>query len=145
MGVNGPSEARRLVGVRVAAEAARRAQAEADELAIAAWNARMAEGGPAQPSPTLRVALERGYRYLQVRCQACRDASFIDLAEVRRSADTPVWKLEGALACRPCRERGHRAPRGTIERLARERPSTESSSPISMAGARPPVRPRAAR
>jgi hypothetical protein len=31
-----------------------------------------------------------------------------------------VWKLEGALACRPCRERGHRAPRGTIERLARE-------------------------
>jgi hypothetical protein len=37
MGMNGPSEARRLVGVRVAAEAARRAQAEADELAIAAW------------------------------------------------------------------------------------------------------------
>jgi hypothetical protein len=43
--------------VRVAAEAARRAQAEADELAIAAWNVRTAEGGPAQPSPTLRVAL----------------------------------------------------------------------------------------
>ena len=90
MGMNGSSEARRLVGVRVVAEAARRAQAEADELAIAAWNARMAEGGPAQPSPTLRVALERSYRHLQVRCQACREATFIDLAEVRRPADTPV-------------------------------------------------------
>jgi hypothetical protein len=120
MGRNGPSEACRLIGVRIAADAARRVQAEADELAIVAWNARMAEGGPAQPSPTLRVALGRGYRYLQVRCQACREATFIDLAEVRRSADTPVWKLEGALACRPCRERDHRAPRGTIERLARE-------------------------
>jgi hypothetical protein len=62
MGMNGPSEARRLVGVRIAAEAARHAQVEADELAIAAWNARMAEGGPAQPSPTLPVALKRGYR-----------------------------------------------------------------------------------
>ena len=69
MGRNGPSEARRLVAVRVAADAARRAQDEADELAIVAWNARMAEGGPAQPSPTLRVALERGYRYLQVRAR----------------------------------------------------------------------------
>jgi hypothetical protein len=58
-------------------------QDEADELAVAAWNARMAEGGPAQPSPTLRVALERGCRYLQVRCQACCEATFIDLAEVR--------------------------------------------------------------
>jgi hypothetical protein len=37
-----------------------RPTAEADELAIAA--ARMAEGGRAQPSPTLRVALDRGYR-----------------------------------------------------------------------------------
>jgi hypothetical protein len=41
-----------------AEEAARRAQVEADELAIAAWDARMAEGGPAQPSPTLGTAPE---------------------------------------------------------------------------------------
>jgi hypothetical protein len=51
MGRNGPSEARRLIGVRIAADA--RVHAEADELVIVAWNARMAEGGPAQPSPTL--------------------------------------------------------------------------------------------
>ena len=65
----------------------------------------MAEGGPAQPSPTLRVALQRGYRSLQVRCQACREATVIDLAEVRRPADTPVWKLEGALACHDVADR----------------------------------------
>jgi len=34
--MNGPSDARRLVAVRVTAEAARRAQDEADELAITA-------------------------------------------------------------------------------------------------------------
>jgi hypothetical protein len=67
----------------------------------------------------------RGYRYLQVRCQACREAAFIDLTEVRRHADTPVWKLEGALACQPCRERGPRTPwhdRTAVERPRRCRP-----------------------
>ena len=62
----------------------------------------------------------------QVRCQACHEATFIDLADVCRPAATPVWKLEGALACRPCRERGDRAPRGTIERLGIA-PAPESS------------------
>jgi hypothetical protein len=43
--------------VRVAAEAARRAQAEADELAIAAWNVRTGRGRTGAAVATLRVAL----------------------------------------------------------------------------------------
>jgi hypothetical protein len=113
---------RRRVQVRQTAEAARQAQHEADRLAIIAWNERMyVEGGPAQPSPTIGQALAHGYRYLRVRCSTCRQSAWLPLAEVRRPNNTPVWKLEGALACRPCRERGARAPRGVIERLTREK------------------------
>jgi hypothetical protein len=59
----------------------------------------------------------------------CRQQRRLDLGEVRRPASTPVWKLDGALACRPCRERGHRAPRGTIERLKRAPSFQEGSAP----------------
>ena len=95
MGMNGPSEAGRLIGMRIAADAARRVQAEADELAIVclecmhgrrrAGTAIADIGGRAGP----RLSLPGG-------CQACREAAFIDLAQVRRP---PVWKLEGAPAC----------------------------------------------
>jgi hypothetical protein len=113
---------RRRIRVRQTAEAAARAQHEADRLAIIAWNERMyVEGGPAQPSPTIGQALEHGYRFLRVRCSSCRQSAWLPLAEVQRSNNTPVWKLEGALACRPCRERGARAPRGVIERLTKEK------------------------
>lgn len=113
---------RRRIQVRITAEAAARAQHEADRLAIVAWNERMfVEGGPAQPSPTIGQALAQGYRYLRVRCSTCRQSAWVPLADIRRRPETPVWRLEGALACRPCRERGARAPRGTIERLTREK------------------------
>jgi hypothetical protein len=79
------------------------------------------EGGPAQPSPSLRAALNGGYRFLRVQCSACKQRAYIDLEQVKRRAGTAIWTLEGALACAPCRDRNRRAPRATLERLSRER------------------------
>ncbi len=56
MGMNGPSWKRRHLNVVLAEEAARRSQDETDRLVIIAWNARVSEGGPVQPSPTIEVA-----------------------------------------------------------------------------------------
>jgi len=111
-----------MARVRSAADAARDAQRKADELACEAWNVRMSEqGGPAQPSPSIRAALNGGYRFLRVQCSGCKQRAYIDLEQVKRRPGTPIWTLEGALACDPCRDRKRRAPRATLERLARER------------------------
>ncbi len=90
-------------------------------LVIIAWNARVIEGGPVQPWPTIEVALACSYRFLRVRCQVCRQTAWIELEHWRRSGNTPVWKLEPSLWCTPCRDRGARAPRGTIERLTKSK------------------------
>jgi len=106
----------------MAAEAARAAQRKADELACEAWNVRMMEdGGSAQPSPSIRAALNAGYRFLRVKCSGCKQRAYIDLEQVERRVGTPIWTLEGSLACQPCRDRNTRAPRATLERLARQK------------------------
>jgi hypothetical protein len=79
------------------------------------------DGGPAQPSPSLRAAINAGFRFLRVRCSACRTRAYVDLGGVRRRPGAPIWTIEGALACEPCRGAGRRAPRATIEALARDR------------------------
>jgi hypothetical protein len=117
-----------MVPVGIAEEKARRAQDEADaaqraadRLHIQAWNERMNVTGVAQPSPTIRMATWCGYRYLRVRCAGCRQSAWIELSTLRRRPDTPVHTLEGSLACKVCRDRGVRAPRGTMERLTRNK------------------------
>jgi hypothetical protein len=120
--MGGPTRNRRLEEILLAVNAARDAQRKADELACVAWNMRMkVDGGPAQPSPSLRAATNAGFRFLRVRCSACRTPAYVDLASVRRRPATPIWAIEGALACDPCRGSGRRAPRATIEALTRER------------------------
>ena len=94
---------------------------EADILACEAWNARMkVDGGPAQPCPSIRGALNAGYRLLRVKCSGCKQRAYLDLETVERRRGAPICTLEGALACQPCRDRSARAPRATLERLARE-------------------------
>ena len=105
----------------LAEEAARWSQEETDRLVIIAWNARVIEGGPVQPSPTIEIALSCGYSFLRVRCPVCRQTAWIELEHLRRSGNTPVWKLESSLWCTPRRDRGARAPRGTIERLTKSK------------------------
>jgi hypothetical protein len=91
----------RIVGAKIRADGARQAAQkavrEADRAAAELWSVQMeAFGGPAQPSPTIG----------QCRCET--EAS-IPLDAIRRSRDTPIWKLEAALKCRSCRK-GRYAP-----------------------------------
>jgi hypothetical protein len=118
--MGGPTRNRRLEEILLAVNAARDAQRKADELACVAWNMRMrCDGGPAQPSPSLRAEINAGFRFLRMRCNACRTRAYVDLGSVRRRAAMPVWAIEGALACDLCRGAGRRAPRATIEVLTR--------------------------
>src|SRR3569833_707512 len=58
---------------------------EADDLACQSWNERMwSEGGPAQPSPTIRQALNADYRWLEVLCTRCRKRKNEKQTAIRR-------------------------------------------------------------
>src|ERR1700751_280101 len=89
--------------VRAAAERAAEARKAADKLAVEAWNKRMlAFKGPAQPSPTLRDALNAGCTYLEVRCLGCDTNQTVALDIVRRPKTTPVHELERYMRCKDC-------------------------------------------
>ena len=119
MSHGGNNHYRRIAALRAqqAEDAAHRAREQADRLDIIAWNERMRAGGPAQPSPTIGAAMRYGYCFVRVRCSHCHQSAFIELAEIDRARSTPVAKLEGSLACKPCRRDGARSPRGAVERL----------------------------
>jgi hypothetical protein len=116
-----PSDGREQAEQTAADQAARHAQRAADELACRAWNLRMKQGGPRESSPSLRAALNGGYRFLRVQCRGCKQHAYVDLAQVKRPPATPVWSLQRDLACRHCGGGRRRGPRATVERLARER------------------------
>lgn len=119
MSANGPAWGNRMVKVSEARELAAAAQRRADWFTVRAWNVRLDQlHGSVQPSPTIGQAVNSGFRYLRVSCSGCRQMGHIDLEKVRRPAETPVWHLEGALACNTCRFRGARAPRAVIDRLS---------------------------
>jgi hypothetical protein len=108
------------IGAQHARERARRAIREADAAECLLWSEQMeAYGGPAQPSPTITQCLNAGYGWLEVKCQRCEARASLALEAVRRSHDTPIWKLEASLKCRACRTPRY-APRVQMVRLARE-------------------------
>jgi len=120
MGHNGPSWSRRHSAWRSKHDAAESAQRHADKLACEAWNERLCQlGGPLQPSPSIRGAVNGGYLFLRVQCSACQQSAWLDLRKVRRPPETWIWALEGSLACQHCRERSRFAPRTKIEMLCR--------------------------
>ena len=84
---------------KLAIEAAR----EADRAEAHAVSAYGRLGGPAQPSSTIAQCLNGGYGWLEVKCRRCETRASIPLDAVRRSPNTPIWKLEAALKCRSCR------------------------------------------
>jgi hypothetical protein len=72
------------------------------------WSLRMeGYGGPAQPSPTIAQCLNGGLAWLEVEGNRCRTRASLPLDAIRRRRDTPLWKLEASLKCRPA-ERGLR-------------------------------------
>ena len=85
-----------------AREAAQKAVREADRAEAAAWSVRMEGfGGPAQPAPTIAQCLNGGLGWLEVECNRCNTRASLPLDAIRRPRDTPLWKLEASLKCRP--------------------------------------------
>jgi ribosomal protein L40E len=104
-----------VMGAKIRAESARKrakeAAREADRTEAHAWSLRMEGfGGPAQPSPTIGQCLNGGYGWLEVKCRRCETSASIPLDAVRRSRDTPIWKLESAFRCRSCGTKRYRPP-----------------------------------
>src|SRR4051794_16103284 len=94
---------------RHAREAATKAAHEADRAEAHAWSLRMeGYGGPAQPSPTIGQCISGGLGWLEVECNRCKTRASLPLDAIRRSRDTPLWKLEAA---RKCAHAGRRAIR----------------------------------
>jgi hypothetical protein len=125
--------------VRAAAEQAAEARLRADRLACEAWTKRMLGfRGPAQPSPMLGDALNAGYRYLEIRCQACDQSSTLDLTIVRRPPrTTPVHELERWLHCRSCSiAAGYRVKRGALIALRAEPISARNPASVWWPGER---------
>src|SRR5581483_421002 len=117
MSHRGRSRHDRQFQVELRDDAARKAQRLADELACVAWNERMARlGGPAEPSPSLRAAVNGGFPWLRVECNGCQQRAWIDLRKLRRAPETPICGLEGALRCSLCR-RGRSFSRAKVQML----------------------------
>jgi hypothetical protein len=67
-----------------------------------------------------RTMSHGGYGWLQVKCHRCETEASIPLEHIRRSRDTPIWKLETSLKCRSCRK-GRYGPPVHMIRLTEER------------------------
>ena len=118
----------RVGAAKISAEHARKraieAAREADGADAFAWSLRMEGfGGPAQPSPTIAQCLNGGYGWLEIECKRCKTRASIPLDAVRRSRDTPIWKLESAFRCRSCGTKRYKPPVHMIK-LTQEREIT---------------------
>jgi hypothetical protein len=82
------------------------------------WNLRMEA---AQPSPTIRQAVHGGFPFLRILCRGCKLTAWVDLRDVKRPPETPIWTMEGSLACDVCRLHSTFPPKIRIERLTRSR------------------------
>ncbi|RJF70878.1 hypothetical protein [Rhodopseudomonas palustris] len=105
----------RLHGARIRARAAREevvlAVRKADRAEAEQWSLQLQTyGGPAQPSPTIGQCLNGGLGWLEVECLRCRTQASLPLDAIRRTRDTPIWKLEASLRCRNCATRRYRPP-----------------------------------
>lgn len=76
---------------------------EARRLECEAWNAKLFYGGSAQPSPTIADAIDGGFCRLEAGCHQCNQLATVDMAQLKRRPETPLWKLEASLVCEHCR------------------------------------------
>jgi hypothetical protein len=112
------------IRARQAREEARKAAREVDRAEAHAWSLRMeGYGGPVQPSPTIGQCLDGGLGWLELECNRCKTRASFSLDAIRRSRDTPIWKLEASLKCRSCRQ-GRFAPPVRIIKLTETRAIT---------------------
>jgi hypothetical protein len=67
----------------------------------------MPSPGEPQAEPTIGKAINGGYDLLEAKCNRRDRVSLVPLRFLKHPAETPVWKLEAALYCEPCREGRH--------------------------------------
>jgi hypothetical protein len=92
-----------------ASEAAKQAEANDRVVAsarrvIAAWNARVEAGAPAEFFPTIGTAIASGHYQLNYRCPACGQVGELDLRTVADAhhARAPIYVLIPKLSCKQC-------------------------------------------
>jgi hypothetical protein len=54
--------------------------------------------------PAIALALNAGFRDLDVTCAGCDTRNTVDLTRGRRATEMPIWQLERRMRCRPCLE-----------------------------------------
>jgi hypothetical protein len=64
----------------------------------------MPSPGAPQAEPTIAMAINGGYDFLEARCNRCDRVSLVALRALKQPPATPVWKFEAALYCEPCSE-----------------------------------------
>lgn len=134
MGSNGPAWGRRERAHRAALDLADAVRRDADRLACRAWNIGLDQGvATIQPSPTIGEATNGKFFFLRVHCTGCKQRALVDLRDIKRPPATPVWRLEGMLACAHCRLNGVRAPRAVIDRL--------TAGDVTVGWTEPPAKP----
>ena len=113
MGMNGPSWARRSGEVRIAYGDALRARSEASRLTIRAFNLQINLLRSLELTPTLGMALDGGYHFLQVLCRRCRTRAAIPLDKLRRPRTDHLDEIAARLRCK-CGRRGAEIRQVTI-------------------------------
>ena len=126
----------RIMGADMRAQTARQNAKKAahavDPAEAKAWSIRMdGYGGPAQPSPTIGQCLNGGYGWLEIECCRCKTRASMPLDAIRRSRDTPIWKLEPSIRCWSCGTRRYKPPVRMIK-LTEERGITSRRRTLSV-------------
>jgi hypothetical protein len=77
-----------------------------------------ADGEPINPSPSVNLAINGGYPWLEIQCWRCRTRRDVDLAALRHPPTTLVHDLAGRPAgCSKC-AKANRRPAATLLQLA---------------------------
>lgn len=74
----------------------------AHRLACEEWTIRQFIGGPADPSPTIGMALDAGWTMLKVECRACGHSCGVNLRDVIWPRKNEIHTLTKALRCAGC-------------------------------------------
>lgn len=102
------------------------------EGAVERWNDELRDVGRARNSPTISIATQARYYFLDVFCPGCRQTKQLDLRTVDRHERTRVEALIPSLSCRGCRPH---APFAELRGLSKEnRASPNAAVPTSKTG-----------
>jgi hypothetical protein len=71
--------------------------------AVKRWNAAVRERRRAGASPTIGIAIEARFCFLDVHCPGCGQTKQIDLRQIDRHPRTRLEALIPSLSCRNCR------------------------------------------